>query len=135
MERFLRSFFGLGEGKHPGHLALRLPKVVKSYTKSAKFATCEVLRPKLRGCFSNWVFGSSSFPTFCRVIVTHPGHASLRSLVGAVMAPLHAYVGSDVESLALGRASGGAADTFGFFCSLAAHGFMREMARTSSGGG
>jgi hypothetical protein len=48
-------------------------------------------------------------------MVTHPGHASLRSLVGAIMAPLQAYVGSAVESLALRRASGCAADIFGFF--------------------
>jgi hypothetical protein len=32
-----------------------------------------------------------------------------------VMAPLHAYVGSDVESLALRRASLGAAAISGFF--------------------
>ena len=64
--------------------------------------------------FSNWVFGSSSFSFLFRVIVTHPGHTSLRSLVDAVLVPLHAYVGSDVESLAQRRASRGAADTFGF---------------------
>jgi hypothetical protein len=58
--------------------------------------------------------GQAHFPFFFWVIVTHPGHASLRSLFDAVMAPLHAYVGSDVESLALRRASRGAADTFGF---------------------
>jgi len=69
---------------------------------------------KGNGGFSNWVFGSSSL-SFFRVIVTHPGHASLRSLVDAMMAPLHAYVGSDVESLALRRASRCAADIFGFF--------------------
>ena len=49
--------------------------------------------------------GQARFPSFFWVIVTHPGHASLRSLVDAVMAPLHAYVGSDVESLAKRRAS------------------------------
>jgi hypothetical protein len=65
--------------------------------------------------FSNWVFGSSSFSFLFWVIVTHLGHASLRSLVDAVMAPLHAYVGSDVESLALRRASLGAAAISGFF--------------------
>lgn len=48
-------------------------------------------------------------------MVTHPDHASLRSLVDAIMAPLHAYVGSDVESLALRRASRCAAAIFGFF--------------------
>jgi hypothetical protein len=58
--------------------------------------------------------GQAHFPFFFWVIVTHPGHASLRSLFDAVMAPLHAYVGSDVESLAKGRASRCAADTFGF---------------------
>jgi len=58
--------------------------------------------------------GQAHFPSFFWVIVTHPGHASLRSLVDAVLAPLHAYVGSDVESLALRRASRCAADTFGF---------------------
>ena len=58
--------------------------------------------------------GQAHFPLFNRAMVTHPGHASLRSLVDAVMAPLHAYVGSDVESLALRRASRCAADTFGF---------------------
>jgi hypothetical protein len=59
--------------------------------------------------------GQAHFPSFFRVIVTHPGHASLRSLVDAVLAPLHAYVGSDAESLALRRASRCAADIFGFF--------------------
>ena len=44
--------------------------------------------------------GQALFPCFFWVIVAHPGHASLRSLVDAVMAPLHAYVGSAVESLA-----------------------------------
>ena len=67
--------------------------------------------------FSNWVFGSSSFSfflSFFRVVVAHPGHASLRSLVDALMASLHAYVGLAVGNLALGRASRCAADTFGF---------------------
>jgi hypothetical protein len=59
--------------------------------------------------------GQARFPSFFWVFVTHPGHASLRSLVDAVMAPLHAYVGSDVESLALRRASRCAAANFGFF--------------------
>ncbi len=58
--------------------------------------------------------GQARFPYFLRVMVTHLGHASLRSLVDAVRAPLHAYVGLDVESLALRRASLGAADIFGF---------------------
>ena len=31
-------------------------------------------------CFSNWAFGSSSFSFVLGTIVTHPGHASLRSL-------------------------------------------------------
>ena len=44
--------------------------------------------------------GQARFPCLFWGIVTHPGHASLRSLVDAVMAPLHAYVGSAVESLA-----------------------------------
>jgi hypothetical protein len=59
--------------------------------------------------------GQAHFPSFFRVIVTHPGHASLRSLVDAVLAPLHAYVGSALESLALRRASRCAAANFGFF--------------------
>ncbi len=57
--------------------------------------------------------GQARFPCLFWVIVTHPGHASLRSLVDAMTAPLHAYVGSDVESLALRRTSLGAADIFG----------------------
>ena len=68
------------------------------------------MSPSLIGCL-----GQARFPYLFWVIVTHPGHASLRSLVDAVLAPLHAYVGSDVESLALGRASSCAADIFGFF--------------------
>ncbi len=44
--------------------------------------------------------GQARFPCLFRVFVTHPGHASLRSLFDAARAPLHAYVGSDVESLA-----------------------------------
>ena len=58
--------------------------------------------------------GQAHFPSFFWVIVTHPGHASLRSLVDAVVAPLHACVGLVVESLALRRASSCAADIFGF---------------------
>ncbi len=65
--------------------------------------------------FSNWAFGSSSF-SFCSwIIVTHPGHASLRSLIDDLMSSLHACVGWAVESLALGRASRCAAAIFGFF--------------------
>ncbi len=59
--------------------------------------------------------GQAHFPLFLWIIVTHPGHASLRSLVDAVMAPLHACVGLVVESLVLGRASRCAAAIFGFF--------------------
>ena len=59
--------------------------------------------------------GQARFPCFFGVMVTHPGHASLRSLVDAMMAPLQAYVGSEVESLAQRRASSGAAAIFGFF--------------------
>lgn len=59
--------------------------------------------------------GQARFPSFSWIIVTHPGHASLRSLVDAVLAPLHACVGLVVESLALRRASRCAADIFGFF--------------------
>ena len=44
--------------------------------------------------------GQARFPCLFWGIVTHPGNASLRSLVDAVMAPLHAYVGTAVESLA-----------------------------------
>jgi hypothetical protein len=58
--------------------------------------------------------GQARFPCFFWVFVAHPGHASLRSLIDAVMASLHAYVGSAVENLALRRASRCAADTFGF---------------------
>jgi len=58
--------------------------------------------------------GQARFPSFYWVFVAHPGHASLRSLVDAVMAPLHACVGLAVESLALRRASGCAAVIFGF---------------------
>ena len=58
--------------------------------------------------------GQALFPRFFWVIVTHPGHASLRSLFGAQMAPLHAYVGSAVESLALRRASSCAAAIYDF---------------------
>ena len=79
--------------------------------------------------------GQARFPSFFWVIVTHPGHASLRSLVDAVLASLHAYVGSDVESLALRRASFGAADIFGFFYYQIGHVYMPERARTSSGEG
>ncbi|WP_211314303.1 hypothetical protein, partial [Celeribacter halophilus] len=59
--------------------------------------------------------GQAHFPLFLWIIVTHPGHATLRSLVDAVMAPLHACVGLVVESLVLGRASRCAAAIFGFF--------------------
>ncbi|WP_297778755.1 hypothetical protein, partial [uncultured Roseovarius sp.] len=38
-------------------------------------------RPK--GSFSNWAFGSSSFSLLSGIFVTHPGHASLRSLADA----------------------------------------------------
>ena len=58
--------------------------------------------------------GQARFPSFFWVIIAHPGHASLRSLIDALMAPLHAYVGSAVKSLAFGRASSCAADLFGF---------------------
>ncbi len=64
--------------------------------------------------FSNWVFGSSSFSFLVLGFVAHPGHASLRSLIDAQVAPLHAYVGSVVESPAKRRASRGAAVIFGF---------------------
>jgi hypothetical protein len=79
--------------------------------------------------------GQALFPCFFWVMVTHPGHASLRSLVDAVMAPLHAYVGSDVESRAFRRASGCAAVIFGFFYYQTGHVYMSERARTSSGEG
>ena len=77
--------------------------------------------------------GQARFPSFFWVFVAHPGHASLRSLVDTVMAPLHACVGSAVESLALRRASSGAAVIFGFFYYLAGHVYMPERAQTSSG--
>lgn len=67
------------------------------------------------GGFSNWAFGSSSFSLLFGVVVTHPGHASLRSLSDDLMSSLHACVGLAVESLALGRASRCAAAIFGFF--------------------
>ena len=72
--------------------------------------TWQRMTASLIGCL-----GQAHFPSFFWVMVTHPGHASLRSLVDAIMAPLQAYVGSAVESLALRRASGCAADIFGFF--------------------
>jgi len=59
--------------------------------------------------------GQARFPSFLWVFVTHPGHASLRSLTDDLMSSLHACVGLAVESLALGRASRCAADIFGFF--------------------
>ena len=49
------------------------------------------------------------------------------------MAPLHACVGLAVESLALRRASRGAAAIFGFIYYLAGHVYMPERAQTSSG--
>lgn len=59
--------------------------------------------------------GQAHFPSFFRIIVSHPGHASLRSLVDALLAPLHACVGSVVDSPAIWRASRCAAKFFGFF--------------------
>jgi hypothetical protein len=55
---------------------------------------------QVNGRFSSLIgcLGQARFPSFFWVIVAHPGHASLRSLVDAMMAPLHAYVGSAVES-------------------------------------
>ena len=79
--------------------------------------------------------GQARFPSFFWAIVTHPGHASLRSLVDAVLAPLHACVGLAVENLASRRASIGAAVIFGFFYYQAGHVYMPERARTSSGEG
>mgnify|MGYP004253759789 CR=1 FL=1 len=46
--------------------------------------------------------GQARLPCINRIGVAHPGHASLRSLVAR--APLQAFVGSAVESLALRRA-------------------------------
>ncbi|AML53027.1 hypothetical protein RC74_18755 [Falsihalocynthiibacter arcticus] len=74
----------------------------------------------LIGCF-----GQAHVPSFFWVIVTHRGHASLRSLVNAVLAPLHAYIGSVVKSLALRRASRCAAVIFGYFYYLAGHIYMQ----------
>jgi hypothetical protein len=79
--------------------------------------------------------GQAHFPSFFWVIVAHPGHASLRSLFGAVMASLHACVGLAVESLASRRASSGAAAIFDFIYYLTGHVSMPERARTSSGEG
>lgn len=59
--------------------------------------------------------GQALFPCLFWVIVTHPGHVSLRSLVGAMMATLQAYVGSEVESPAIWRAVICAVNFFGFF--------------------
>ena len=59
--------------------------------------------------------GQARFPFIFWAIVTHPGHASLRSLVDTVLAPLHACVGLAVENLASRRALIGAAVIFGFF--------------------
>ncbi len=77
--------------------------------------------------------GQARFPSFFRVTATHPGHASLRSLVDALVAPLKAYVGLAVESPAFRCASSCAADIFGFISYLAGHVYMPERARTSSG--
>ena len=52
--------------------------------------------------------------------------ASLRSLVDAMIAPLHACVGLAVENLALRRASSGAAAIFGFIYYLTGHVYMPE---------
>jgi len=63
--------------------------------------------------FSNWFYQSSSF----LLLIWHrsyPGHASLRSLIGAYASPLHTCVGLVAESLALFRASRCAAAIFGF---------------------
>jgi hypothetical protein len=98
---------------------LRLPRL--SANRSSCFdvhnagCRCSIFGPdrgtaSLLGCL-----GQARFSFLFRVFVTHPGHASLRSLVDAVLAPLHAYVGSDVQSLALRRASRCAAAIFGFF--------------------
>ena len=58
--------------------------------------------------------GQAHFPSLYWGLVAHPGHASLRSLVDTYVASLHACVGLAVESLALRRASRGAAAIFGF---------------------
>ena len=77
--------------------------------------------------------GQAHFPCYFWVIVAHPGHASLRSLFDALMAPLHAYVGLAVESPAFRRASSCAAAIFGFIYYLTGHVYMPERAQTSSG--
>jgi len=59
--------------------------------------------------------GQALFPCIFWIIVTHPGHTSLRSLVDAMMATLQAYVGSEVESPAIWRALICAVNFFGFF--------------------
>jgi hypothetical protein len=53
------------------------------------------MAPSPIGCL-----GQDCFPCLFWVIVAHPGHPSLCILVVAAMAPLHAYVGSAVESVA-----------------------------------
>ena len=68
--------------------------------RSAAVRPCAIWK-SADGSFSNWVFRSSSISFFFLwVIVAHPGHASLRSLVDALLASLQAYVGLVVESLA-----------------------------------
>jgi hypothetical protein len=110
--------------------------VQKSLQRSASSAMCEFVQTSMsrpqrksgptgrtaallgegeRQLLSLGVWVKLIFPSFFWVMVTHPGHASLRSLVDAIMAPLQAYVGSAVESLALRRASRCAAANFGFF--------------------
>ncbi len=72
--------------------------------------------------------GQAHFPSFFWVFVTHPGHAPLSSLVDAMLAPLQAYVGLAVESLALRRVSRCAANIFGFCYYLTGHVSMPEQA-------
>ena len=84
----------------------------------SEFTLCPLSRrwcaPQRRSASLIGCLGQARFPSFFWVFVAHPGHASLRSLFDAPMAPLHAYVGSVVENLALRRASRCAADIFGF---------------------
>ena len=87
----------------------RLENARRVCPHSCRWCQAQRKSDSLIGCL-----GQAHFPSFFWAFVAHPGHASLRSLVDAVMAPLHACVGLAVESLALRRASRCAAAIFGF---------------------
>jgi hypothetical protein len=105
------TVIGAGETKTPDRFS--------AAWMARRWGECEDLRRVRRRSaevrFSNWVFGSSSFSFFSS------GSLSLIRVTllfavwfDALVASLHACVGSDVESPALRRASRCAADLFGF---------------------